>query len=226
MMAFIFILLLLCVMIVVVGKKNNQTDWGHWGANILDGLIRVYCRRFHRQSQLKIHIPTTHNVILAPNHISGIDPFILITATRRPIRFMIAKEEYERPILNWMFRVSGCIPVDRNGRVEAAFRSALKAIESGELVSLFPQGGIHSETQPRHGIKPGVIKLSQLTQCPILPVRIVGIGAPGTLAQSIITRSHVDLLEHPEISVEQASHPEFREAISAWYLGRVESIGV
>ncbi len=224
MLIFFVVMLVLLLALILLGKKNNQADWGHWGANILDGLIRVYCRRFHRQGHRVINIPVTHNVILAPNHISAIDPFLLITATNRPIRFMIAREEYERPVLNWMFRVAGCIPVDREGRVEKAFRSALKAIKDGELVSLFPQGGIHSAEKPRHQIKPGVIKLSQLTQCPVLPVRIIGVGAPGTMVKSLIVRSEIQLIEHPEVSSDYVLRPEFRVAIAEWFLGIRESI--
>ena len=210
--------------VLIVGKKNNQADWGHWATNILDGLIRVYCRRFHRQGIQTIEIPEEPHVLLAPNHISGIDPFLLITATTRPIRFMIAKEEYEKPILNWMFRAAGCIPVDRDGRVERAFRSALRAIQAGELVSLFPQGGIHRHDLPRERIKPGIIKLSQISQCHILPVRINGVGAPGTVASSVITRSRITFDMHVPISPEQALLPEFRQAMAEWLLGRREEI--
>ena len=210
--------------LLLIGHRNNQADWGHWGTNILDGLIRVYCRRFHRQGEQTIHIPDDPHVLLAPNHISGIDPFVLITATNRPIRFMIAKEEYEKPILNWMFRAAGCIPVDRSGRVEKAFRSALRAIKAGELVSLFPQGGIHRHDLPREIIKPGIVRLSQLSQCHILPVRIIGVGAPGTVASSVIKRSNISFVEHPPIAPDQAMHASFREAMGSWLVGKRERI--
>jgi len=212
------------VYLLILGKRNNQADWGHWATNILDGLIRVYCRRFHRQGQQKIDIPDEPHVLLAPNHISGIDPFLLITATTRPIRFMIAKEEYEKPVLNWMFKAAGCIPVDRGGRVEKPFRSALRAIQAGELVSLFPQGGIHRHDLPRERIKPGIIKLSQLSNCHILPVRINGIGAPGTVAASVFTRSRISFDTHSPISPQEAQKPEFREAMANWLLGRCDNI--
>ncbi|TQV77016.1 1-acyl-sn-glycerol-3-phosphate acyltransferase [Aliikangiella marina] len=211
-------------LLLFIGHKNNQADWGHWGTNILDGLIRVYCRRFHRQGQQTIHIPDDPHVLLAPNHISGIDPFVLITATRRPIRFMIAKEEYDKPVLNWMFRAAGCIPVNRDGRVEKAFRSALRAIKAGELVSLFPQGGIHRHDLPREIIKPGIVRLSQLSDCHILPVRILGVGAPGTIAHSIIKRSNITFVEHPPVSPEQALDPGFREAMGGWLVGKRDKI--
>ncbi|MET1254274.1 lysophospholipid acyltransferase family protein [Aliikangiella maris] len=204
--------------VLYIGKKNNQADWGHWLTNILDGLIRVYCRRYHRQNDQKIKIPQSGPVILASNHISGIDPFIIITATNRPIRFMIAQEEYQKPILNWMFRAAGCIPVDRAGRVEKAFRSVIRAIQAGEVVAIFPQGGIHHTTTPREKIKPGIIKLSLLTLTPIIPIRIWGIVAPGTITQAAIQRSQVEFETHCAISADQVAHPDFAGEMSQWLI--------
>ena len=220
------IFLSFCLLIVVlgIGKKYNQTDWGHWGTNILDGWIRIYCRNFHRQSIEQIDLPKDKCFLVAVNHLSAIDPFILITAMRRPVRFMIAKEEYEKPILNKMFKAAGCIPVDRGGRVDGAFRSALRAIERGELVAIFPQGGIHRYDLPREKIKSGIIKLSALTQCSILPVRINGIGAPGTEGLSLITRSQISLDVHELISEQEVQLPDFRVKMAEWLLGRVDKI--
>ncbi|TQV82995.1 lysophospholipid acyltransferase family protein [Aliikangiella coralliicola] len=210
--------------ILIVGKINNRADWGHWATNILDGWIRVYCSKFHRLRNTRLQIPLEPHVLLAANHISGIDPFLLITATDRPIRFMIAKEEYERPLLNWMFRAAGCIPVDRSGRVEKAFRSALRAINSGELVALFPQGRIHREDQVDKAIKPGIVRLAQLSECPIFAVRIKGVGAPGTLFKSVFCRSQITFDTHPLISVEQASAIDFRISFAKWLLDQSEMI--
>lgn len=215
----ISILLLLAVFIAWVGQKYNGADWGHRGSNILDGWIRLYCKKFHRQAGI-IEIPDVEQLIIASNHISAVDPFLLITATNRPIRFMIAKEEYERPILNKMFKAAGCIPVDRGGRVEGAFRSALRAIKAGEIVAIFPQGGIHCPSNPRPIIKLGIIKLSQLTGCPILPVRITGVKETSETIKALISRSHADFEVHRLISSEQVQSPKFRQAMSDWLIGK------
>ncbi|MDH5630984.1 MAG: 1-acyl-sn-glycerol-3-phosphate acyltransferase [Gammaproteobacteria bacterium] len=222
-MTFLIIFTTAIVFLIWIGKKNNQADWGHGATNVLDGLLRVYCKRFHRQGDVQIEIPDG-KILLAPNHISGIDPFLIITATRRPIRFMVAKEEYEKPLLNWMFRAAGCIPVDRTGRVEGAFRSALRALEAGELVAIFPQGGIHRDDEPRHRIKPGIIRLSKLSGCAILPIKIKGVGAPGTVAQSVVKRSHIEFDVHPVVSPELVQTEEFRHGLADWFLDKQDSI--
>ncbi len=218
------IIILLILYVFWLGYKHNQADWGHWFTNIFDGWIRIYCNQFHRMQGQKLTLPKSKSIILAANHISGIDPFILITALNCPVRFMIAKEEYEKPILHWMFKAAGCIPVDRGGRVEKAFRSALKNINKGELVALFPQGGIHSEVTPRNTTKAGIVKLAQLSESEIYAVKIDGVGAPGTVFNSVFTRSNIQLTEHPLISVKQASGDSFRKDFSDWLLGKTQEI--
>jgi len=214
----ISILTALFLLIVVVGKHYNGTDWGHPATNILDGWLRFYCKKFHRQGNTKIPVPEGQSLILVSNHLSAIDPFLLITATDRPVRFMIAKEEYDRPILNWMFKAAGCIPVDRGRRIDGAFRSALRAIRSGELLAVFPQGGIHCEDTPREIIKPGVIKLSELSGCSILPVRINGIGAPGTMLQSVVKRSQIKFDVSDIVEQQTVLSEGFRTKLSEWFV--------
>jgi len=218
------ILVSIVVIVVIVGKKHNGADWGHNVTNILDGWLRLYCQKFHRQGKVVIPLPNEDKLIVAANHLSAIDPFLLIAAVDRPLRFMIAKEEYEKPIFNWMFKAAGCIPVDRNGRVEGAFRSALRAIEKGEIVAIFPQGGIHSIDTPRHVIKPGIIKLSQLSGCTVLPVRINGIAAPGTMLKSVLLRSDISFDVNSPISSKQVLSEFFRVGMSDWLIGKTDSV--
>jgi 1-acyl-sn-glycerol-3-phosphate acyltransferase len=223
-LAIFVIIFSLLAIIVAIGNKHNGANWGHPATNVLDGWLRLYCKKFHRQGDIKIELPDVDHMILASNHVSAIDPFLLITATNRPIRFMIAKEEYERSLLNRIFKAAGCIPVDRGGRVEGAFRSALRAIKAGELVAIFPQGGIHCPSNPRNRIKPGIIKLSQLTGCSVLPVRIKGVFESNSSFKGIFTRSHVTFEVNQLLSCEQVQSKQFRPAMSDWLVGKTDQL--
>lgn len=214
----------LLTMIITIGNRYNGANWGHPAINVLDGWLRLYCKKFHRQGGNKIELPDVEQFILVSSHVSAVDPLLLITATDRPMRFMIAKEEYERPILNRMFKAAGCIPVDREGRVEGAFRSALRAIKAGELVAIFPQGGIHCPENPRPRIKPGIIKLSQLTGCSILPVRIKGVTETNSTIKGIFTRSQANFDVDNILSSEQVQSESFRQAISDWFIGNTQRL--
>src|SRR5688500_11612253 len=95
-------------------ERANKADWGNKWLNRLDGLNRIFCRRFHRLRHGKLSLPEEGGALLASNHVSGLVPLLLIAASRRPLRFMIAREEYERWWLKWLLRAVGCIPVERS----------------------------------------------------------------------------------------------------------------
>ena len=180
--------------LVYVGQKATEVDWGGKRINWVDGLNRILCRYVHGlDDKNKILLPVTGPAIVVANHISGLDPFLLIAACKRPLRFLIAREEYERPVLNWLFRASGCIPVDRTGRPEKALREALHALQEGEVVALFPHGRILLDKELPHKIKGGVARLAIWSEATIYPVRIDGVGGEGHVALAPIIPSKVTL---------------------------------
>jgi len=168
-------------------------DWGSPLANHCAALISCFVHRYHRLSMTPIPLPKDGPAIVVSNHISGLDPLVLIAATPRPLRFLIAREEYERFGLQWLFRLGGCIPVERDKRPEQAMRSALRAIGDGEVVALFPHGKIHLPTDPPVRIKGGAIRLSQLTGTPIIPLHVEGVRGFGHTLLAIPLRSDLKL---------------------------------
>lgn len=172
-------LLFIFVVAIYFGIKENVADWGNPLTNLIDGWMRIYIRHFHDFVYQPLPVSEKGPGLIAGNHISGLDPFLILAATRRPIRFMIAREEYDRFGFTWLFKLAGCIPVERTGRVEKAFRATLKALHDGELVGLFPQGGIHRPEEPRVRLKSGIIKLAKLAEVPITPVIVDGMKGKG-----------------------------------------------
>ena len=219
------VLLSLFVLAVIAGLRANQVDWGGWWLNSIDGLVRRYVRRFHRQGNALLHLPEG-GVLVAANHVSGLDPLLLITASRRPLRFLIAEEEYNRFGLRWLFRSAGCIPVDRGGRTDAAFRAAVRALKAGEAVALFPHGRIFLDDQPESRVKPGVLRLAQLANCPIVPARIEGVAGMGSVFTCLFLRGSVRLIDFPILSAEHAHGPEMRLQLGELLLGRRKQIDV
>jgi len=164
-------------------------DWGHAALNQLARFNRWFCTRWHRlPNDLWINLPAQGPALLASNHISGLDALLLIAASPRPLRFLIAVEEYNRFGLRWLFRAVGCIPVDRSGRPEIALRQARNALQLGEVVAIFPQGRIQKpgENLPH---KPGIYWLAEQTGAPIVHVRLSGIARPGKNLGALLPRS-------------------------------------
>jgi len=208
MIFFAITLIIFLITFVVIGYKNNVANWGHFYINVIDGWLRIYCRYFHRFVYQPIPISDNSPTLLASNHLTGLDPFLIIAACSHPIRFMIAKEEYERPGLQWLFRAAGCIPVERSGRVEIAFNTALKALHNSEVVLLFPEGGINHSKQPLRKLKAGIIKLAKLSGLPITPVRVDGMRQQGHTLPAFILPSQSRLTVLPELECKNKTDEE------------------
>lgn len=216
-------LLLLAVLLGIAAARlwgaagrANEVDWGHDWVNRLDGLNRLFCRYFHRlPATSRLKLPEAGAALVAANHVSGLDPLLLIAASRRPLRFIIAAEQYHRPLLNRLFRAVGCIPVDRQGRPERAYRSALSALKRGEVVALFPGGGIHPSSQPPRRLKPGIARMAQLGGCPVFPVRLEGVRAEGHVMLAPLVRSHARLVLLPPLDCHEAEPRRCLETLGA-----------
>ncbi len=187
------------IIFILVGHKNHVADWDNFIINIIDGWIRIYCRYYHHFIYQPIPVLDNKPTLLACNHLSGLDPFLIVAACRHPIRFMIAKEEYERFGLQWLFHAAGCIPVERSGRVEVAFRTTLSALHNGEVVALFPEGGINRTGRPLRKLKAGVIKLAKMANVPITALRVEGMRGQGHTGVALLLPSQSRLTVLPEL---------------------------
>lgn len=174
----------------------NRTEWGHPFLNWLDGLNRLICVRYHRLKLVDLPLPETGQAIVVANHISGLDPLLMIACSRRPLRFLIAREQYRRFGLQWIFHAAGCIPVDRERSPEKALRQAFKALREGEVLALFPHGKIHLDSDPPRHTKAGAARLAHITQAPVIPLHISGAACQGRVISSVFARAEarVELL--------------------------------
>jgi 1-acyl-sn-glycerol-3-phosphate acyltransferase len=202
-------------------RKANRVDWGSGWVNLLDGLNRLFCYRYHRLNVLGLRIPKQGPFILAANHISGLDPLLIVASARRPIRFLIAREQYERFGLKWLFRAAKCIPVDREGRPDRALRAAIKSLQEGHVVALFPHGKIHTEADPPIPLKPGVALLSKLAKVDILPMRISGVRGVGHVVRGVFLRSTAQIDSFPTIEIKDRERKELLQELQEVLDGQV-----
>jgi len=200
------LLLWLLLRFVRACGRANTVDWGNAINNHIVGFIVLFCRYVHRFEYQPIPLPEQGCALLACNHISGLDPFLLIAASPRPLRFMIAREEYERFGLRWLFRRGHCIPVDRDRQPERALREALRALDAGEVVAVFPQGGIQRESQRHRKLKGGVVRLAQKSACPIYPVRVDDVRGAGHTVRAVFFPSQAKMQVAPVLHCEEDDH--------------------
>jgi len=206
----------LFVVLKRLGRRHARADWGGPFLNHLDGLMRLFCGRFHRLEFEPLPVPDNGGAIVAANHLSGLDPLILSAASHRPLRFVIATEQYRKPVLRWFYDQIGCIPVDRTGAPEKAFYSARRALAEGQVIVLFPQGGIRVPDDERKPLKRGVITLAAMAGVPIIPARISGVGGMGRLVSAVFIRSQARIHAGAPIHVTGRRDPRALLAIEAF----------
>jgi len=121
-------------------------------------------------------LPTAGPAVLVCNHVSFVDAVLLMAASPRPIRFLMDHQIFRTPVLGWMFKLAKAIPVASQkadpATYEAAFAAARAVLEDGEMVCIFPEGGITRDgaLQPFKG---GVMKLVEgLPDVPVIPMAL------------------------------------------------------
>ncbi|MHB8454533.1 MAG: lysophospholipid acyltransferase family protein [Acidiferrobacterales bacterium] len=201
-------------------ETAHLADWGGKWLNRLDGLNRLWCRHFHRLNRSEmLNLPASGPAIVVANHVSGLDPLLLVAASNRPLRFLIAQEEYDRRWLRGLFRAIGGIPVKRDRNPRAALAAARHALESGNVVALFPHGRIHLDYEPRSRLKRGVVYLAQATGAPIIPVRVEGIRGQGQTVSAIFMRSRVKLKHFPPLHFRGGDADDFLRRLELMLAG-------
>ena len=149
----------------------------YWLMKMVVGpLLRVMFRPWVRGLD---HVPATGGAILASNHLAVIDSFVLPLVLSRKIRF-IGKAEYftgtgiKGRLKAGFFRGVGTIPVDRGGgkASEAALRTGLGVLESGNLFGIYPEGTRSPDGRLYRG-KTGEARLALEAGVPVIPVAMI-----------------------------------------------------
>lgn len=146
--------------------------------NLVKFIFRVFFKTFYsfRVEGLE-NIPKTGALIIAGNHLSNADPPAIgaFAGLVRDSRFMAKKELFEIPVVGWFFRHCGYISVDRKRTIGdfGALEGAIKALQKGESIVMFPEGTRSKNGKPQKP-KSGIGFLVYKTSAPVLPVKIEG----------------------------------------------------
>jgi len=159
-------------------------------------------------------IPASGAAIIASNHRSFFDPFVIGTMSRRPIYYVAKSELFRNPVLAWFISALGGFPVERGTGDRDAIHTAKELLARGELVLIFPEG---TRTRPGPLAKPkrGVGRLALESGAPVIPVAIIGTE---DVRNGILLRRHrvrVIAGKALEFGGEQPSSPELAECVAA-----------
>src|SRR5512133_378213 len=143
----------------------------YWG---LRAILQPFFHLYWRLSRIgREHIPATGPFILAANHRSFLDPFVIAVMARRPIYFMTKKEAFINRPVAWLLASLGAYPIDREGGDHEAMDTTKAILARGDGVLIFPEG-TRTRPGPLGRPKRGVGRLALETGVPVVPVAIIG----------------------------------------------------
>src|SRR4051812_35720117 len=144
---------------------------------IVRAVLQPFFHAYFRMQRIgREHIPQSGPCIIAANHRSFLDPFIIGTLIRRPVYFGPKKELSRNRLQAWFLNSLGAFPIDRGKADQDAMSAAREILERGDVVVIFPEG-----TRIRPGAlgepKRGVGRLALETGAPVVPVAVIGTEA-------------------------------------------------
>lgn len=122
------------------------------------------------------HIPTQGAAVLVCNHVSFVDAVLLMSASPRPIRFLMDHRIFKVPVLGWLFKLAKAIPIapraEDPAAFEAAFAQAAQVLREGDVLGIFPEGAITPDgtLQPFKG---GVVKIFEQARADGVDVAVI-----------------------------------------------------
>jgi len=124
------------------------------------------------------NIPKEGAAVLACNHIAFVDPIVVGAVCPRPMRFVMYHKIYKLPIVHHFFKTAGAIPIAPTKEdpelLKKAYDSIAEALENGELVCIFPEGGLTPDGELQE-LKPGIERILDRSPVPVIPMAISGL---------------------------------------------------
>ena len=195
-----------CAVVAGLAYRRDPHRALRW---LTDRLIHAFYRLDTRGLE---HIPAGGPAVLVCNHVSFVDSLVIMAAVRRPIRFVIDHRIFDTPVANTLFRHSRTIPIatakESPAQKEAAFAEVASALRSGELIGLFPEGGITRNGEIDR-FRYGVGRIVGETPVPVIPMALRGLwgsfysrryGAAMSRPSCLRWRAPIELVAGPAVA--------------------------
>lgn len=133
----------------------------------------VFCFWMGYRARGLEHLPDDGGALLLINHQSFLDPLLVGLPLERPVSYLARDNLFQVPVIGHILRNTYVIPINRQAASTASIREAIRRIEHGFYVGIFPEG-----TRTRDGhvgeLKPGFLSLIRRTDVPVIPVGVAG----------------------------------------------------
>lgn len=159
--------------------------WGYWHyamrgpmparfTNVMWRFVRIYALIWHRLRWVgRQNVPARGPVILAANHTTGIDPFLIQAAVPRLVRWVMLLN-YRYRIMNFAWKRIEPIALDESAPELGKLRQIMRVLEKGQVVGIFPEGQLQRDHRELAPFQAGIGLLAVRSGAVIVPVWIAG----------------------------------------------------
>ncbi len=225
------------VALLLASKRRCRDGWKVWLLYLINRLfVGLMC---HWRANGRCPYPDSGGALILSNHRAAIDPMLAWmnhhlrhddrAGSVRVIGYLMAREYYARPgLVGWISRAMQSIAVDRDGRDVAPTRETLRRLERGDLVGIFPEGGINTGDGLR-AANPGVAFLALRSNVPIIPVYIQGVPQSDSLVGPFLTPSRIRVVYGRPLELsrwrDQKRTPELLQSLTDALMQRLADLG-
>jgi 1-acyl-sn-glycerol-3-phosphate acyltransferase len=151
--------------------RTREPDWAY---ELTRELTSLYAYTLLRARAISVpNVPGSGPVILAPNHFSFMDHFLIGCYIRRKVRFMAKSQLFKGP-MQFIYTHGGVFPVRRGARDEETFITAETILARGGAVAMYCEGGRSRTGKVSEQAKRGIGRLALETGAPVVPIAIHG----------------------------------------------------
>jgi 1-acyl-sn-glycerol-3-phosphate acyltransferase len=151
--------------------RTREPDWVY---DVVRTITSLYAYTFLRARSISSeNAPGSGAVILAPNHFSFMDHFLMGCFVRRKVRFMAKSQLFKKP-MQFIYTHGGVFPVRRGARDEETFITAETILKRGGAVTMYCEGGRSRTGKVAEQAKRGIGRLALETGVPVVPIAIFG----------------------------------------------------
>lgn len=189
----------IAVGLLLASKRQCKDGWKVWLLFLIERLYVAFLFRWRANGRCPY--PENSGALILSNHRSPIDPLMAWMNSHlryeeharsvRVIGYLMAREYYEQPgLIGWISRAMQSIPVDRDGHDMGPTRDAIRRLEEGDLIGIFPEAGINTGEGVR-AANPGIAFLALKAGVPVIPVYIHGVPQTKSMVAPFYTPSRV-----------------------------------
>lgn len=159
-----------------------RRDMGVSFAQLPIYLFNMVMTRVRWRARVEGRVAVAHGqgAVIVCNHIGPVDPAFIALACDRPVHWMVAREYCQLPVVGFLLRILEAVPTGRKGVDTAAIKLAMRYVQQGELVGMFPEGRINNESRFMLPGRAGAAMVALKARVPVVPCYIENSPYDGT----------------------------------------------